>query len=94
MTVRTWIAGAFALLSLSAAPGLADARSGAARMAQPAPRMEAQRITQARSARAVRADPPPAPARAKQAKLEPKPPAEGARQAGSASARNTRNRGR
>ncbi|MET0285042.1 MAG: hypothetical protein ABW352_11245 [Polyangiales bacterium] len=95
-TVRTWIAAAFAvgLVSLSGAPSLADSRASAARMAQPAARMEAQRIAQARSARAVRAEPPPAPARTKQAKLEPKPPADGARQAGSQTARSTRNRGR
>jgi hypothetical protein len=97
MTLRTWLSAALAvgLVSLSSAHGLADSRLRAERYEAPrgeAPRLEATRIAQARSGRAVRADPPPAPARAKQAKLEPKPPSDAARQSSSASNRTARAR--
>jgi nucleoid-associated protein YgaU len=94
MKIRTLLRVALVtgLVSMFAAPGLADSRVRAERYDPPVTRMEASRIAQSRSGRAVRAEPPPAPARTKQAKLAPTPPSDAARQAGSASARTARTR--
>jgi hypothetical protein len=102
MTIRTWLSAALAvgLLSFSTAPSLADSRRAeryeapqlSQRTEARASKMEAARIAQSRAGRAVRADPPPAPARVKQAKLEPKPPSNAARQSSSATTRTARAR--
>jgi hypothetical protein len=97
MTLRTWLSATLvvSLVSLCSASSLADSRAAAQRYqptaAEPT-RLEATRIAQSRSGRAVRATPPPAPARAKQAKLEPRPPSDAARQSSSASNRTARAR--
>jgi hypothetical protein len=94
MTLRTWLSAALAvgLVSLSSASTLADSRLRAERYEAPPVHLEATRIAQSRAGRAVRATPPPAPARVKQAKLEPKPPADAARQSSSAANRTARAR--
>ncbi|HEX5661676.1 MAG TPA: hypothetical protein VFX59_31010 [Polyangiales bacterium] len=93
MTIRTWLSAALvvALVSISSS-SLADSRLRAQRYEPAAEHMERTRIAQSRAGRAVRATPPPAPARAKQAKLEPKPPSNAARQSSSASGRTGRGR--
>lgn len=100
MNIRSWLSAALvvSLVSIAAAPSLADSRASAERYQAPparraaAAQMEAPpHIAQARSARAVRVE-PPAPARVKQAKLEPRPRQEGARQAAKAEVRNARMR--
>jgi hypothetical protein len=87
MNIRSWLGAALAvtLISLSAGQGLADARGNFERVerAQPA-RSQAAHIAQPRPGRMDRAQAAPAPARATRQvqRLEPKPPADAARQRG------------
>jgi hypothetical protein len=81
MTFRTSLAAilSITLVSLSAGTSLADGRT------------EAARVEPARAGRMEKASPAPAPARGKQAKLEPKQ-SDAARRSGSANMRTARAR--
>jgi hypothetical protein len=86
MNIRSWLGAALAvtIVSLSAGQGLADARGNFERVerAQPA-RSQAARIAQPRPGRMDRAQAPASARATRQVqRLEPKPPADAARQRG------------